>query len=229
MKLEKGYLLCFIFTVILGLQSAFSSGQKYRLIIPVIIQDGKFKGRSINELCGVTCAEMVLKYYGITDISNVDIAEKFCSDLYPSYNIKMKYSNEEKITYSTNCEKSLSSGTRFPGTNTHVLQIFFDSLGFNTDRKRSSYDNKSGLVPEERFNLLMSHVREKHPVIIHVENHYMLVTGFDDGRSLLYIIDPSDTEVLSVGYNMFINRFSRWRRTKPDRHGWDGRFLAVWK
>ena len=27
----------------------------------------------------------------------------------------------------------------------------------------------------------------------------------------------------------FMNRKSRWRRTKPDRLGWDGRFLAVWK
>lgn len=218
-----------IFLAALTLQPAHSAVRKHILDIPIITQDGHFKGHTVSELCGVTCAEMILKHYGIRDVANVDIAEKFCSELYPAYNARMKYDEKDKIFFSTNCEASLSTGARFPGTNTHVLQIFFDSLGFQTDRQRSGYDVKSGRVPVKRFDLLMSHVRKLRPVIIHVENHYMLIVGFNDEKGLLHVIDPSDREVLNVNYIEFMNRKSRWRRTKPDRLGWDGRFLAVWK
>ncbi len=227
--MKQFFFLLIILLTNTGYQSALPGGQKNILHIPILLQKGNLRGQTITNLCGVTCAEMVLRYYGITNISNVDMAEKFCSDLYPAYNIKMNYSDSDKELYTTNCEKSLSTGTDFPGTNMHVLQIFFTSLGLNTDRQRTSYDKKTGQIPDGRFTMLMSHVRNAHPVIIHVEKHYMVLIGFDDSKRLLYVIDPSDTALLTVSYKSFINHNNRWRRTKPERRGWDGRYLAVWK
>jgi hypothetical protein len=199
------------------------------LDIPIIIQEGTFQGKPVGQLCGTTCAEMILKYYGVTNISNVDIAETFCSRLYPSYNKRMKYSPSQKKKYSTDCETSLGEGGEFTGTNTHVLELYFKSLGFETDRTRTRYDRDTGGVPAERFDSLMKHVRAGRPVIIHVERHYMLVAGYDDTNKTLYVIDPSDREILTVSYDSFRNRNSLWRRTRPERKGWDGRYLAAWK
>ena len=201
--------------------------EKKVLDIPIIIQEGIFQGKPVGELCGTTCAEMILKYYGVTNISNVDIAETFCSSLYPSYNKRMNYSPSQKKKYSTDCEASLGKGGRFTGTNTHVLSLYFQGLGFQTDRTRTRYDRDTGEVSAERFASFMNHVRAGSPVIIHVERHYMLVIGYDDSTRTLYVIDPSDREILTVGYDTFCNRNNRWRRTRPERKGWDGRYLAV--
>jgi hypothetical protein len=203
--------------------------QKQILNIPVIMQEGSIYGRAVKRLCGNTCAEMVLKYYGINNIRNVDIAETFCSKLYPEYNLKMGYDDKQKIKYSTNCEKSLSMGIKHSGMNDHVLQLYFKGMGFNTHREKTNYNKNSGEIPESRFIKFMTYVRSGIPVIIHVEDHYMLVIGYDDTTSRLYINDPSDTERIVIDYTIFQNRFNKWRPEKPHNLGWDGRFLAVWR
>jgi hypothetical protein len=67
------------------------------------------------------------------------------------------------------------------------------------------------------------------PVITHVEDHYMLVIGYDDTTSPLYVNDPSHWERIAIDYKTFQNRFNTWRPRKPHNLGWDGRFLAVWE
>jgi hypothetical protein len=203
--------------------------RKQILSIPFIMQEGSIHGRAIQRLCGNTCAEMVLKYYGINTIRNVDIAEIFCSKLYPQYNMEMGYDEKQKIYYSTNCEKSLSTGIKHSGMNSHVLQIYFQSLGFKTHREKTNYNKYSGEIPQSRFIQFMTYVRRGIPITIHVEDYYMLVIGYDDTTSRLYVNDPSDRERIVIDYKTFQNRFNTWRPSKLHNLGWDGRFLAVWR
>ncbi len=102
-------------------------------------------------------------------------------------------------------------------------------MGFKTSLKRTFYDRKTGMVPEDRLEKLMPNVRIKGPLIISVKHRHMLVIGFDDVKRFLYIREPSDPKMPTVDYTVFINRNSLWRRNNPDRSGWDGRYLAVWK
>ncbi len=224
----------FFFLILLCLAMSLPAGQTRQktemiLDIPVILQEGAIDGRAIDMLCGVTCAEMVLKYYGITTIRNIDIADEFCSGRNRNYNIMMHYSDREKVFYSTNCEQSLKTGINFPGTNTHVLQLYFQDLGFRAIRRRSLYDNRTGMVPDKRFNEFMGHVRKGAPVIIHVQEHYMLVVGFNDSKGVLVLNDPSDPARITVSYARFQNRNNTWRPRRPSNKGWDGRYIAVYK
>ncbi|HAH06467.1 MAG TPA: hypothetical protein DCM05_08065 [Elusimicrobia bacterium] len=141
--------------------------------------------------------------------------------------------------------KVCGAQTRCPGDDANcstetwqpALQAFFEAHGLRTESARTLFDEKTGLVPDDRFEGLMRHVRSGRPVIVHVKGHYLLVVGHDDRKTELTFTDSRVAKAGTVAYADFRRTdspwWARWKGCGPacreDMDAWDGRFLAVWR
>lgn len=170
---------------------------------------------TIKNLCGPTCAEMMLRFYGISDKDQYVIG-KSIAEMIPEYKRQHPDAADAKEFQWPNYEETYQP----------ILAQYLKELGFQTVTTKAQYEAKTGEVPVERFENLMDFVRKGVPAIVHVERHYLLVVGCDDNESVLYINDPADGQRKTVSYSSFRNRTNPWYQ---GRSGWDGRFLAIWK
>ncbi len=222
-----------------GDKSGWTSDPKYRCKNPVTkngpCEDGKnqceenlkcFEGkcmaRGIKQsrenanLCAPTSAEMALKMLNVhSDKDQYVIGEAIC-EMVPAYQVANPSSNALDCSWPDN----------FQETYQPILSDYLSDLGLNTENTATSYNSQTGLVPQERFNEMVNHVRLGRPVIIHVQGHYMLIIDYDDSAEMLYLNNPSDGKTRKVSYSDFRDRNNHWY--KSNKKSWDGRYLAIW-
>ena len=180
-----------------------------------IILDVKpvIQSRQIANLCAPACAEMILRFYGITNISQYDIGKEL-----------LKIDKEQNLQLANQKEYQWPN---YQQTYQPSLALYFKQLGFKVRSTKTNYDKVTGQVNEKMFEGLIDSLRNGVPAIIHVEKHYMLAVGYNIEDRKLYYINPQDGQRHFISFAAFKNRNSHWYRT--NRLGWDGRFLAAWQ
>jgi len=172
------------------------------------------QSQRVNNLCATASAEMVLRYYGRSDLDQYEIGESVCG-MVEEYKRKYPDSDPKPCIW-----------PNYPETYQPILAEYIRNLGFNIKNTRAKFNQSSGVVDQDRIAEFMSFVRQGIPTIVHVEGHYLLVVGYDDDNQKLFYNDPANGERMEVSYLEFFNRNNGWYK---GRKGWDGRFLSVWK
>ena len=168
----------------------------------------------IKHLCGVTCAEMVFKYYGEKK-TQYDIGKRITKMIIP-------YKKEHP-------EAKGALEFKWPNykeTYQPILAKYYRDNGFEAINTKTYYDKKTGIVNESRVEEFLGYLKTDIPVMIHVESHYMLAIGYNEKMKKVYLNDPANGKKISVNLSQFINRNNPWYKK---RKGWDGRLLAAWK
>ncbi len=195
-------------TVILLLLPVLFWAKPVILDIPPVAQS-----RTVPNLCGPTCAQMLLQYYGFSQ-DQYDVGKALTEMILP---------------YKTNnpgASDALEfSWPDFKETYQPILRLYFEGLGMETLNKRSAIDPDTGLITEERWQFFLKTLQDGLPVIFHIPGHYMLMVGYDLEAERLYYNDPSDGKQHWVSITDFRDRNAVWYK---DRLGWDGRMLSAW-
>ena len=150
-----------------------------------------------------SCISMVFRYYKI-----------------PSYSVESLQNNLEAG------EEHIS----VKDTNIKVIRILKDK-GFRIVVVNPVVSNKDSSVTKERIDYLLSFVVNRIPVLITLEEQYLLVTGINGKQKLLYVNDPADgtRKKISLPFLTKKNEMLYREQFREITFDWDGSFIAVWK
>ncbi len=204
-------------------------------------------------LCGTSCGEMVLRYYGVGSVAGYHISDEsggsalaqvLCEDLdrgtaRSANQPRCINSKGEPIRVYSKGRPTRQTRKAFPkGTFLRNVQGVWENHGIKSDYRRSVTASDKGFYAPEKvaphFNALLNYVRQGRPAILHVTpqrkrggGHYLLAVGYDDDAQLLHYIDPNpvkdDPRQGTVAYEA-VRSGSGWFR---GHYFFTGRYLAV--
>ena len=100
------------------------------------------QSQRVNNLCATASAEMVLRYYGRSDLDQYEIGESVCG-MVEEYKRKYPDSDPEPCIW-----------PNFPETYQPILAQYISNLGFNIKNTRTKFNQSSGAVDEDRKSVV---------------------------------------------------------------------------
>ncbi len=172
--------------------------------------------------CGVASAETILRAYRNRRLwtKQEQLAAALCARL-PEFKHRRPAAADAIESYYPKFEETYQP---------ELAELLIDR-GYCVVSTRASFNEDTGEVRPDVWQLLRKHLAAKHLAVIHVPGHYLAATGIDTEEKILYFVDPWRTEkVFSVSFDVFISgqSFHTTRGGKP-RPGWDGRALIFWE
>ena len=198
--------------------------------------------------CGLTSLKMIFRYYGpimnqyrlsgvnkrLSNVDEEDLARVYKPSICDGDDCDWTaYGDDDSVDY---------SGDVLWGTSLRNLgQLLKDDTGLDFDYYSSARNENDsyafGGASVERLNILKAELRHGRPVIVHIENHYILATGYSDFKGEFYFNDPSGVSGSPKGKQYSISQTTFFRgnvlysgavRTwVPTSKTWDGRMFVV--
>jgi predicted double-glycine peptidase len=177
-----------------------------RLNVPLVKQ-GKM-------LCGPATIEMLLRYWGVDEYDQYDIA----------YNMLLQFADTKRVMQSGILIKSPVNWELYPGTGTLTMRGFLKRFAATANPKLKELPVSTLQAAQEQdrlFTELKHYISQGIPVIVHQywgqgsKGHYRLVTGYDDNRKEVYLNDAAHGKATVQAYQRFLEL---WNVDEPWLH-----------
>lgn len=177
-----------------------------KLNVPLIKQ-GKM-------LCGPATIEMLLRYWGVDEYDQYDIA----------YNILLQFADSKRVMQSGILNKSAVNWELYPGTGTLAMRGFLKRFATTRNPKLKELPVTRHRAAQEQgrlFKDLKHYIARGIPVIVHQywgrgsKGHYRLVTGYDDNKQEVYLNDAAHGKATVQTYQRFLEL---WNVDEPWLH-----------